>query len=180
LKCIAKKGIAKEHAKWQPCAAVAFEYDPWNKLKHIDYWYETDAKAEWPPSANQQWEEPPTENEPFDYNAQPNKFYIDIESVGSLQPDEILRQGIKYLQEKLATVIQGVQKTAGGGAADGVNGGMEYGARSPDMADANGYNDRGFDDGFTTPYAAGGGPPGGAGASTPFGGYGGNAYGNGW
>ncbi|KAF3931240.1 hypothetical protein ABW19_dt0206653 [Dactylella cylindrospora] len=183
LKCVAKKGIAKEHAKWQPCAAVAFEYDPWNKLKHVDYWYETDAKAEWPKSLNSDWEEPPQENEPFDYNAQPNRFYIDVESVGSLQPDEILRQGIKYLQEKLASVIAGVQKTAGQttaantGDVNGIEGGYG-GARSPDMGDTNGYG-RNFDDGFTTPYAGGGGA-GGAGANTPFGGYGGAGYSNGW
>ena len=47
LKCIAKKGIAKEHAKWAPTAAVGFEYDPHNKLHHLDLWYETDAAEEW-------------------------------------------------------------------------------------------------------------------------------------
>lgn len=47
MRCIAKKGIAKEHAKWAPSAAIGFEYDPANKLHHLDYWYEEDPKAEW-------------------------------------------------------------------------------------------------------------------------------------
>jgi DNA-directed RNA polymerase II subunit RPB3 len=47
MKCVAKKGIAKEHAKWAPTSAVGFEYDPNNTLKHLDYWYEEDAKSEW-------------------------------------------------------------------------------------------------------------------------------------
>lgn len=47
MKCVAKKGIAKEHAKWAPTSAVGFEYDPHNKLKHVDYWYEEDPAKEW-------------------------------------------------------------------------------------------------------------------------------------
>lgn len=47
MKCIAKKGIAKEHAKWAPTSAVGFEYDPHNKLKHLSYWYEQNALDEW-------------------------------------------------------------------------------------------------------------------------------------
>ena len=41
LKCAARRGIAKEHAKWAPTAAIGFEYDPLNKLKHTSYWYES-------------------------------------------------------------------------------------------------------------------------------------------
>jgi len=71
LRCIAKKGIAKEHAKWMPTAAVGFEYDPHNKMRHADLWYEKDKVEEWPPSQNAQWEEPPQEGEAFDYDAEP-------------------------------------------------------------------------------------------------------------
>jgi DNA-directed RNA polymerase II subunit RPB3 len=47
LTCIATKGIAKEHAKWMATTAVGFEYDPHNKLHHLDLWYENDPKKEW-------------------------------------------------------------------------------------------------------------------------------------
>ena len=47
FRCIAKKGIAKEHAKWAPTSAIGFEYDPGNKLKHTELWFEADASKEW-------------------------------------------------------------------------------------------------------------------------------------
>lgn len=66
FRCIAKKGIAKEHAKWSPVTAVGFEYDPYNKLRHLDLWYESDPAKEWPLSKNAGRDTPPPEEEEDD------------------------------------------------------------------------------------------------------------------
>ncbi|KAK7687085.1 hypothetical protein QCA50_009586 [Cerrena zonata] len=108
-RCIAKKGIAKEHAKWSPCSAVGFEYDPHNRLRHTTYWFEDDVKSEWPLSENAQLEEPVKEDEEFDYNAKPNKFYMDVETDGSLGPQEVVLKGLQELQTKLANLILGLK-----------------------------------------------------------------------
>ena len=122
-----------------------------------------------PKSKYADWEEPPIEGEPFNYDAVPSRFYLDIESAGSLPPDEILQQGIKYLQEKLAAVIETFsnKNEAGDGFGDGV--------RSPGQDYAMGGMGGGGA-GYETPYQGG---------RTPFGGgfggateYGGSA--NGW
>lgn len=84
------QGIAKEHAKWSPCSAVSFEYDPHNKLRHTAYWYESDAKSEWPISANGREEEAPQDDQPFGFNAKPEKFYFEVETTGSLSPKEVV------------------------------------------------------------------------------------------
>ncbi|KXN90590.1 DNA-directed RNA polymerase II subunit RPB3 [Leucoagaricus sp. SymC.cos] len=110
VKCIAKKGIAKEHAKWSPCSAVAFEYDPYNKLRHTSYWYETDVKQEWPLSDNAKEEEAPRDDEPFDYTAKPQKFYFEVETDGSLSPQEVVMKGLAELQSKLASLIYGLKQ----------------------------------------------------------------------
>ncbi|KAF7792393.1 hypothetical protein EIP86_003430 [Pleurotus ostreatoroseus] len=110
LKCFAKKGVAKEHAKWSPCAAVSYEYDPHNKLRHTSYWYESDPKAEWPLSENAKEEEPPRDDEPFDFNAKANKFYMEVETVGNLSPQEVVMRGLQSLQGKLAGLILGLKQ----------------------------------------------------------------------
>lgn len=90
LRCLARKGFAKEHAKWSPVSAVGFEYDPWNKLRHTAYWFETSAEQEWPLSRNAQFEERPDPSEPFDYNSTASRFYFDVETVGSMTPQEVV------------------------------------------------------------------------------------------
>ncbi|KAI0137250.1 DNA-directed RNA polymerase [Xylariales sp. AK1849] len=167
IECIAKKGIAKEHAKWMPTSAVGFEYDPHNKLHHLDMWYEMSAEDEWPKSQYAAWEDPPQEGEPFDYDAVPERFYFEVESAGNMDPDTIIKEGIRELQNKLGRLIMGL------GESDGING--YDGPRSPDANMDGGAAWQG--DGYTTPYGNGGNQSswGGGGATTP---YGQTPYGN--
>jgi len=152
LECIAKKGIAKEHAKWAPTSAVGFEYDPNNKLRHVDYWYETDAKSEWPvDERNARWEgEASGADAAFDPDAVPSAFFFDIEGVGTMEPDDIVRGGIEVIQKKLAETIRVL---GGADGMDGINGGGSPDGYEP--APANGG------------YAGYGQAPGGG--TTPFG-----------
>ncbi len=110
LKCIAKKGVGKEHAKWSPTTAVAFEYDPDNVLRHTTFWTEEDVNKEWPLSPNSELgryvnpADPKEDDPPFDPNAEPRKFWFTVESVGSLAPAEIVLSAISVLQGKLGAV----------------------------------------------------------------------------
>lgn len=204
MTCIAKKGIAKEHSKWAPTAAIGFEYDPHNNLKHVDYWYEEDPVKEWyvpaslvilcllnsdicsvclrvfidivrrPVSQNAAWEHAAPPDQPFDYDAQPNNFYFDIESIGNHEPDMIVQQGIIVLQRKLASAISSLSGT-GGGDHNGIPDEDMMGVRSPDAYEP----PEGMDGSFTA-YANGGAASAwGASAATPYGAtpYGGGGYG---
>lgn len=113
-----------------------------------------------PKSRFASWEDPPLEGEPFNYDAQPQRFYMDIESVGSMPPDEIMQQGIKYLQEKLASVIKAFREDP-----------VDDGVRSPGQADYAMGGMGGGPGGYETPYGAGGAM---GDARTPYG------AGNGW
>ncbi|KAJ1549980.1 45 kDa subunit of RNA polymerase II, partial [Cladochytrium tenue] len=107
LTCVAKKGTAKEHAKWSPVAAVAFEYDPHNRLRHSNFWQEnvgSNLAEEWPIGPNGQLEDPPNPDEPFDYNAKPSRFYFTVEGTGVMDPKDVVVMALKLLQAKVALI----------------------------------------------------------------------------
>jgi DNA-directed RNA polymerase II subunit RPB3 len=148
IRCIARKGFAKEHAKWSPVSTIGFEYDPHNALRHTSFWYELDAKAEWPLSDNAREEEPPADNALFDFNKKANKFYFDVETVGSMHPVEVVETALGILELKTAQVVQELGILIDGPGeeeheedhAAGYGGGMQNGGRG-----ANG--DAGWGDG---------------------------------
>ncbi|KAJ5168522.1 uncharacterized protein N7482_004116 [Penicillium canariense] len=174
LTCLAKKGTAKEHAKWAPTAAVGFEYDPHNNLKHVDYWYEQDPVKEWPISENAAWEPANNPDQPFDYDAEPTTFYFDVESIGNLEPDMIIQQGITALQLKLATTVSVLSGEGEDGHAGGPDDADMMGAGDPDA-----YEPPEGIDGNLTSYGNGVAGAWGASAQTPYGAtpYGQSTYG---
>lgn len=107
VRCIAKKGVGKEHAKWSPVSAVSFEYDPDNLLRHSTFWVEEDVNREWPHSPNSSLHRYPdgsAQDPPYDPHAEPRLFFFNVESTGSLRPEEVLLSSINVLQNKLGMV----------------------------------------------------------------------------
>lgn len=104
FRCIAKKGVGKEHAKWSPVTSVAFEYDPDNLLHHTDYWTEGDVNKEWPKSVFSESDSFGMVGEKFDATGEPDKFYFTVETSGAIKPEEILLSAISVLQGKLGSV----------------------------------------------------------------------------
>ncbi|KCV70123.1 RNA polymerase Rpb3/Rpb11 dimerization domain-containing protein [Fonticula alba] len=126
--CHARKGIAKQHAKWSPVTAVAFGYDPNNLLRHTTLWYERDPVAEWPrtevhaaarAAAGEADLDPglvaagaagaaagpgAAGQHSYDPNAEPDTFYFRVESSGVMRPEEIVQSMIRVLRKKLQVV----------------------------------------------------------------------------
>lgn len=104
-RCVGRKGVGKTHVKWSPVSAVSFGYDGENKLRHTKYWHEEDVNKEWPVPWFMEGKGAP-QSDVFLYGEEPSVFYFKVEVVrGCLEPLEVLRRGIKVLEEKIALLI---------------------------------------------------------------------------
>ncbi|KAI5450492.1 RNA polymerase II subunit 3 [Naganishia albida] len=112
ITCKAYRGISKHHAKWSPLAAVAYEYDPHNKLRHSSYWFEVDEKGEWPPmkSANFEQEDVPGSTAKYDVLAKPHTYYLEAEGTGAIPVNDVVVHGFDALADKLGPMILQLDK----------------------------------------------------------------------
>lgn len=79
-----------------------------------------------PLSKNAQYETPPDKDAPFDYNAKPDKFYFETETVGSLAPEEVVSMAMTILSAKLANVQMQIQEEVNAKEQDTSNAWSNY------------------------------------------------------
>ncbi|KAI5169233.1 DNA-directed RNA polymerase II subunit RPB3 [Pancytospora epiphaga] len=97
LTCIARLGEPLSHVKYCPVTTVGFVYDPQNKLRETNLWFEEDHRKEWPNISQpdeREWDEA-------------GVVEMDIEVVeGCGKPREILISALEILKTKMVEIFK--------------------------------------------------------------------------
>ncbi len=97
LKCIVRRGYAKNHVKYCPAAIVSFSYDKRNATRATSLWYEEDPVKEWP-KVNQ---------EPNIDWKDPDDIEMNIEVVeGTYKPKDLLVSALNILRNKFQSILE--------------------------------------------------------------------------
>ena len=76
-------------------------------MRHTTYWVEEDMDKEWPKSIYTEVGEGggtwPV-NDKWDPKAQPDKFYFNVETTGSLPPEQVVLSALNVLCSKLSNL----------------------------------------------------------------------------
>lgn len=99
IKCIARRGAPLSHAKYCPVTAVSFVYDPQNKHRETNLWFEEDVRREWP-MVNQgdevEWDDC-------------KEVEMDVEIVeGVGNPKDIFMSALCVFKEKMQRILEEV------------------------------------------------------------------------
>ena len=131
IKCLAQKGIGKEHSKWNPCCTAVFNYEPEVFFGQKAYGQMTpQQRRDFVESCPKKLPKPDTHDyecvESEEASAcmvcldclenasaypglckvtdKPQYFKFSVESNGSLPPEQIVQRGIQVLKRKLQDV----------------------------------------------------------------------------
>ncbi|KAL7673279.1 hypothetical protein ACOME3_008145 [Neoechinorhynchus agilis] len=96
----AMKGVGRSHAKFSPTTAVGFEYDPSNRLGHVDI----QDDEQFPLSDNARLErELGLDGQDVD---EPRHFFFNVETTGALEPRKILQSALSIIKQKLVSLLK--------------------------------------------------------------------------
>jgi DNA-directed RNA polymerase II subunit RPB3 len=93
---------------------VAYEYDPDNLLRHVDYWFEDDIKSEWPQSV---YSDPNANPDEYNPTSEAETFYFSVETTGSRKSEDIMWSAIQTLKQKLGIVFYALGGSENAGVA---------------------------------------------------------------